>query len=250
MAKFNMNQNLEDLVSRYAGNLQTLENSQTRDPKLEYTEKVYSEQDAVEVKGVPERVREHAFAHMSLFSDFFKEHGLGKEQWNDFLDTYYKPLKTEVKGELIKKIMPYLKEEEIKKLQENPYFNILSLMGQLAGFVKKEDLNEEELEAIVQNHFAEIVEMKEGKPVIKVNPYAQAAIVDYGNNKNGVNSLMKMRLRLYELQKKKTDMGELDELMEYSETDKRGNYSMGNYAKATFAYLLSKAQEKQQKEAA
>ena len=140
--------------------------------------------------------------------------------------------------------------EEIKKLQENPYFNILSLMGQLAGFVKKEDLNEEELEAIIQNHFAEIVEMKEGKPVIKVNPYAQAAIVDYGNNKNGVNSLMKMRLRLYELQKKKTDMEKLDELMEYSKTDERGNYSMGNYAKATFAYLLSKAQEKQQKEAA
>ena len=254
MTKFNMNQNLENLVSRYAGNLQTVENSQTRDPKIEYTENVYNEQDPVEVKGIPKKVRDHALAHMSLFPDFFKEHGLGKEQWSDFLETYYKPLKTEVKGELIKRIMPYLGEEEIKKLQKNSYFTILALMEQLAGFAKKEDLNEQELEAIVKTHFIDGIEMKDNKPVGKINPYAAAAISDYKGNKEGVKSLMEMRLRLYELQKKKTDMGELDELMKYSETDKRDNYSIGNYAKATMTYRMSKAQEeaekKQQKEAA
>lgn len=243
MEKFKMNQALESIVNHFAGNSQTIDEASKReDPKQPYTASVYSEREAVDVTGNSERVTQHALAHMSQFKPFFEEHGLGKEQWKGFLETYYEPLETPYKDEAIKGSFKFLTKEEKELLLKSPYYKILIAMEDLAKLINKENLNDKDIGEKVQRHFVEIVKDKKGNPQGKLNPYAAAALQDYKNNREGVRSLMEMRFRVYNLEKNKTPRDSLDKVMEYNEKDAQENYSIGNYAKVANSYIMSKSQ--------
>ena len=244
MTKFKMNKDLEGIVNHFAGNLQTIEEAKQReDPRQPYTTNVYSERDAVDVTGSSERVTQHALAHMSQFKPFFEEKNLTKEQWKNFLNDYYVPLETPYKDGAIKRSFEFLTKEEKELLLKSPYYAILLAMEDLAKLVNKESLSEKDIGEKVAKHFAELVKGKDGKKEVKLNPYAAAALQDYQHNREGVRSLMEMRLRVYNLEKSKTPRDDIDEVMQFNEKDATENYSIGNYAKATNAYRMTKTQE-------
>ncbi len=249
---FEMNDRLEDLIGRYARDINTLEQLPSMDQNQATEMSVFSDQEEINVAGTPNQIRPYVLAFMSQFPEFFEDIRLSKGTWSEFLNSYYNPLNQETKDRVLIDSLKYINEKQRKELTKHPYTKLILKIANIQSLLEKargENLSEEELIALVRNHFTEIVkERKVRKDNVKVNPYVAKAIETYGRNPNAMHEIMAMKQRIYGLQKPRTDPVDASKFLGFDEKDAEDNYSIGNYSKATKVYMAYAAQEAQRQE--
>jgi len=242
---FKTSQNLENLLARYIANMNAVEKasvSQAKDPDSPIHAKIYTDKKEIPVNAEPDQVIKDALSYMSLFPKLFETEGLGENEWDDFMNTYFLGLDSKVKDQVMLQVLQrYSTKEQLEALSENAYIATLSQISNLVGLLKKESLNDDDLKTLTA-YFT--YKGKDGK--VFQNPYAIAAIEDNQNNPQVVKGLIELQLTLYTLAQADISDGERKkaerEIMSYDNSD---TYGLRNYPKAAIAYNTKKALEAQ-----